>query len=50
MGSASSAPCSVLPVVYRNSRHHLNKLKRDLPTKSLQLERLLDEILSKLKT
>ncbi len=50
MGSASSAPCSVLPVVYRNSRHHLNKLKRDLPTKSLQLEKLLDEILSKLKT
>jgi CRISPR-associated protein Cas8c/Csd1 subtype I-C len=50
MGSASSTPCNVLPVVYRNSRHHLNKLKRDLPTKSLQLERLLDEILSKLKT
>ncbi len=50
MGSASSAPCSVLPVVYRNSRHHLNKLKRDLRPKSLQLERLLDEILSKLKT
>jgi len=50
MGSASTAPCSVLPVVYRNSRHHLSKLKRDLPAKSLQLEKLLDEILSKLKT
>lgn len=50
MGSASSAPCSVLPVVYRNSRHHLNKLKRDLRTKSVQLEKLLDEILSKLTT
>jgi CRISPR-associated protein Csd1 len=50
MGSASSAPCSVLPVVYRNSRHHLNKLKRDLPAKFLQMEKLLDEILSKLKS
>lgn len=50
MGSASSAPCSVLPVVYRNSRHHMNKLKRDLPAKFLQMERLLDEILSKLKS
>ena len=50
MGSASSAPCSVLPVVYRNSRHHLNKLKRDKPRTATQLERLLDEILSKLKS
>ncbi len=50
MGSASTAPCSVLPVVYRNSRHHLNKLKRDMPAKALQLEKLLDEILSKLTT
>jgi len=50
IGSASSAPCNVLPVVYRNSRHHLNKLKRDLPAKSVQLEKLLDEILSKLKS
>lgn len=49
MGSASSAPCSVLPVVYRNSRHHLNKLKRDIPPKATQLEKILDEILSKLK-
>lgn len=48
MGSASSAPCSVLPVVYRNSRHHISKLRRDLPGKSVQLEKLLDEILSKL--
>ena len=48
MGSASTAPCSVLPVVYRNSRHHLNKLKRDIPAKGTQLEKLLDEILSKL--
>ncbi len=50
MGSASSAPSSVLPVVYRNSRHHLNKLKRDMPAKWTQLEKLLDEILSKLKS
>jgi CRISPR-associated protein Csd1 len=50
MGSASSAPCSVLPVVYRNCRHHLNKLKRDLPPKFLQMEILLDEILSKIKS
>jgi CRISPR-associated protein Csd1 len=50
MGSASSAPSSVLPVVYRNSRHHLNKLKRDMPAKSTQLEKLLDETLSKLKS
>jgi hypothetical protein len=50
MGSASSSPCSVLPMVYRNSRHHLNKLKRDLPAKFVQLEKLLDEILSKLKS
>lgn len=49
MGSASSAPCSVLPVVYRNSRHHLNKLKRDIPPKATQLEKILDEILSKLR-
>lgn len=48
MGSASTAPCSILPVVYRNSRHHLNKLKRDRPGTAMQLEKLLDEILSKL--
>ena len=48
MGSASTAPCNVLPVVYRNSRHHLNKLKRDRPGTAMQLEKLLDEILSKL--
>ena len=48
MGSASTAPSSVLPVVYRNSRHHLNKLKRDRPGAAVGLEKLLDEILSKL--
>lgn len=49
-GSASSTPASVIPTLIRRAQHHLGKLRRETPGLAVVREKLLQEVMSGLRS
>lgn len=44
-GAASATPASVFPVLLRNLKHHLGKIRKDKPGLAVKLERQIGEVI-----
>lgn len=49
-GAASATPASIFPVLLRNSKHHLGRLRKDKPGAAVNLEKEIGEIIDGLET
>jgi len=49
-GAASATPASIFPVLLRNLRHHLGKIRKDKPGLAIKLEKQIGEVVDLLNT